>query len=150
MDYANLIEILNFAIEREKDAIYFYQQLIHLPQFKVMEDELIAIQKMEESHVKMLLKVKEGEITNLNVKSVRTLSLAEYLVAGNAFEDMTYQDLLIIAMKRELASQSLYLKLSEESENVELKKLFLNLSNEEAAHKLHFEKIYDKEVLKEN
>jgi rubrerythrin len=30
------------------------------------------------------------------------------------------------------------------------KQLFLKLASEEAKHKLHFEKIYDDEILKEN
>ncbi len=63
---------------------------------------------------------------------------------------MNYQDIIILAMKREEASYRLYNDMAARVGNQNIKKLFLKLTSEEAKHKLHFEKIYDNEILTEN
>ncbi|MGZ3514943.1 MAG: ferritin family protein [Syntrophales bacterium] len=51
-------------------------------------------------------------------------------------------------MKNEEHSVKLYNDLQESCMNEDLKRLFKFLANEEAKHKLKFEKIYDEEILK--
>ncbi len=63
---------------------------------------------------------------------------------------MSYQDIIITAMKREEASVRLYNDLANLSADTSVKQLFLNLTAEEAKHKLKFEKIYNDEILKDN
>ena len=64
---------------------------------------------------------------------------------------MSYQDALIIAMKREEAANRMYIKLAEE--NISTPKayeLFTMLADEELKHKLAIESIYDTEIFQEN
>ena len=61
---------------------------------------------------------------------------------------MSYQEALILAMKREKTAYKLYMKLSEMAPNDELKKVFKGLAVEEAKHKFEIE--YDDVVYKEN
>ncbi|HPS46339.1 MAG TPA: ferritin family protein, partial [Bacteroidales bacterium] len=63
---------------------------------------------------------------------------------------MTYQDALVLAMKKEKSAFKLYMNLSNKTANKELKDLFLMLAMEESKHKLRFEIEYDENVLKEN
>ena len=63
---------------------------------------------------------------------------------------MTYQDIIILAMKKEEAAKKLYTDLAKQFSESESGKLFERLATEEAEHKLKFEKIYDDEILKEN
>jgi rubrerythrin len=63
---------------------------------------------------------------------------------------MSYQDALILAMKREKAAFRLYMKLAEIAPNDGLKTIFKNLANEEAKHKLNFELEYDDMIYREN
>ena len=63
---------------------------------------------------------------------------------------MSYQDALIVAMKREKAAFKLYNSLAAMSPNEELSKIFKNLAFEEANHKLQFETEYDEQILKDN
>jgi rubrerythrin len=63
---------------------------------------------------------------------------------------MTYQDILIVAMKREEASKNLYTDLAARLESREAQQVFQRLAQEEASHKLKFEKLYDEQVLKDN
>ena len=78
------------------------------------------------------------------------MKISNYVVDMEPAPDMTYQDIIIMAMKREEAANKLYTAMAEKVGNEEIKKLFQKLASEEAKHKLHFEKIYDKEILTDN
>ena len=58
-------------------------------------------------------------------------------------EDMSYADLLRLAMKREEKALKLYNELLEKAEKEELKNVFKMLCQEEAKHKLALETMYD-------
>ena len=64
--------------------------------------------------------------------------------------DISYQDALILAAKKEKAAFRLYTKLSDLAQDTELKQLFAALAQEEAKHKLRFEVEYDDFILEEN
>jgi rubrerythrin len=83
-------------------------------------------------------------------KSVTDLLLADYVVDVEPTADMSYQDALILAMKKEKASFRLYLDLAGEVGNEDQKAIFLSIAEEEAKHKLRFEIEYDDFVLKQN
>ncbi len=83
-------------------------------------------------------------------KRVMDLHIAEYLVEKKPTPDMSWQDIISIAMHRELASIRLYTDLEELVTDPEAKQFFQNLVAEEKGHKLFFEKIYDDEVLTSN
>ena len=75
------------------------------------------------------------------------LHISDYIVEPSKNGELRYQDVLIIGMKREEASFTLYTDLAERSSDDDVKKLFLKLASEEAKHKLFFERIYDEEIL---
>ena len=62
---------------------------------------------------------------------------------------MDYEDLLIVAMKKEKQSFRFYHMTASIMDDKELEKLFLMLAQEEAKHKLRFEVEYDKIILNE-
>jgi rubrerythrin len=63
---------------------------------------------------------------------------------------MSYQDALILAMKREKSAFILYTKLASKTTNKDLQELFLQLAQEESKHKMMFEIEYDEVILREN
>jgi len=63
--------------------------------------------------------------------------------------DMSYAELLLMAIKNEEKSQRLYLSTDKMVTEPKLKKLLLILAREESTHKERLEKIYDDEILKE-
>jgi rubrerythrin len=63
--------------------------------------------------------------------------------------DMSYADLLRMAIKNEEKSQRLYQSTAQLVTEPKLKKLLLALAQEESTHKEKLEKIYDKEILQE-
>ena len=78
------------------------------------------------------------------------LRLSNYLVAAAPTPDMSFQDIVLTAMKKEETAHALYTRLAEQSDSPAMETAFLKLASEEAKHKLHFETIYDDEVLTEN
>jgi rubrerythrin len=83
-------------------------------------------------------------------EKVRDLKIAEYLVDVRPSSNMSYQDALILAMKKEKAAFRMYTALAGQADDPTVKALFLNLALEESKHKLRFEIEYDDFILKEN
>ena len=144
-------EVIDFAIKREEEAVAFYTELQDLAKFSTQKEILKEFQLMEQGHIKLLIRVKERKsVKQLNPTVPEDLMLSTYLVEAPASGEMTYQDILITAIKREERSTALYKVLLEESSDSELVKVFQQLVAEESKHKNHFEVLYDQEVLRDN
>jgi len=150
MDRQKFESVLDFAIEREKEAVKFYNDLIkQTKSFDIMET-IRSIELMERNHITVIEKLKNQEIGDIVIQPVNDLKISEYLVLPEEKTPDNYQDLLITAMKREEFTHKLYLSLADNVEDPEVKKVFQKLASEEARHKLTFEKLYDSDILKEN
>ena len=149
-DQQTFDEIIKFAIEREEEAVEFYRGLQEMVSFKSKKEMLRDIENMEKGHIVILQNIRSIAVYDLKIPKVENLAISDYLVHSEPGPDMSYQDILVIAMKKEEMAQKMYSKLAEEAFDDKIKKLFLKLSSEEAKHKLFFEKIYDDEVLTEN
>lgn len=143
-------EIIDFAIQGEKNAIAFYQDLQTRVKFKAQKELLKEYENMEKGHVVILENMRKREFQNIELKKVKDLKISDYLVEIEATDDMDYQDILIIAMKKEEAAEKLYQDLSTRVDDENAAKIFLRLAQEEAEHKLKFEILYDEHILKEN
>ncbi len=153
MEITRFHEILNFAVEREKEAVDFYAGLKKTAKFEAHKDMLQELENMEKGHILTLEKMRTKSRDNKVNKVVDNLKISDYLVPED--QDMkpdSYPNILIIAIKREEKSHQLYLNLSERmaTEDIELSDLFATLAAEEATHKFKFEQLYDQDVLKEN
>lgn len=144
-------EIIDFAIQREKDAVAFYEDLKTVAKFQAQKELLEEFRVMEIGHVRLLEGVKKRKSAEgLHPSPSEDLKLADYLVEAPPAEDMTYQDILIIAIKKEERAMSLYGRLHGEVDDTVLKETFGRLREEEENHKHHFEGLYDREILREN
>lgn len=143
--------IVKYAIQREYSAAKFYRHLktkVNLNSSKIFLDDLIA---MELAHAEYL----ENLDLNTLPKEFVDVENSEYGIAENLEEkapepNMTFAELLILAIKTEVSSAELYSTLSDSALDNNAKILFNNLKNEEIKHKLYLEDIYEKEILKEN
>lgn len=150
MDSSKFNEIINFAIEREKEAVQFYQELQQMVSFNSHKELLKEFVLMEKSHITILENIRHTEAEKMRIPQIDNLMISDYLIESKPTSKMNYQDILIIAMKREEASYKFYSDLAKTIENDTIQKVFLKLASEEAKHKLHFEKIYDDKVLADN
>ncbi len=149
-EFKSINDILDFAINSEQDAINFYTDLAKNSDNDAMAEAFIQFAKEEKGHKARLIKIKETEVIKFKNTNVLDLKIGDYLVDIEPTPEMTYQQALILAMKREKSAFKLYSNLASIAPNAELKKVFLSLAQEEAKHKLRFEIEYDENVLKEN
>jgi len=149
-NFNSIDEILDFAIKNEQNAVDFYNDLSHTARSADMKTVFEQFAREEMGHKAKLMKIKEEGVVSLGEARVLDLHLADYTVKAEAKDSMTYEEALVLAMKREKAAFRLYSKLASGAPNLELKKLFEGLAMEESKHKLRFEIEYDEYVLREN
>jgi rubrerythrin len=149
-EFSTINDILSFAIENEQNAVDFYNGLAKIAHSEEMRKTFEQFAREEIGHKARLTKIKHEGIFTLSKSAVADLKIADYVVHTDIGADMTYEQALVIAMKREKAAFKLYIKLSEQAPNEDIKQLFLTLAQEESRHKLRFELEYDEFVLREN
>ena len=150
MDLKNYEDIIKFAISREEAAIDAYGDMSEKTKTPGLQELLLELQSEEENHKKLLEDISEEQIASFKSEVVIDLKISDYLTEEPPSDDMTFQDLLILAAKKEQQSVELYTKLEEDSSNEELKKLFDYLITQEKSHKLKLETEYEKHVLEDN
>ncbi len=148
MKLNSLDEILRFAVRKEADAAAFYRMAADRsnPGVKKAFQELA---KEEDGHKKKLEGFDPKKIEKIEVKDTKGLGLSEMMEDVPYSSDMSYADLLRMAIKNEEKSQQLYTSTAKLVKEANLEKLLLILAQEESTHKEKLEKIYDKEVLQE-
>jgi len=105
----SLEEVLRFAIRKETDAAAFYQMAADRsnPGVKKTFEELV---KQEEGHKKKLEAFDLKKVGQIEMKEMKGLGLAEVVEDVPFSSDMSYADLLRMAIKkRGEVSASLYL-----------------------------------------
>lgn len=144
-------QVLDFAIGREQDAADFYAGLARRASVPAMRTALEEFSREEAAHKASLERLKARGGLKPDAKRVAAdLKIADYLVEVQASPEMSFQDALVVAMKREKASYGLYSQLAAASSDESVRETFRALAREEAAHKLRFETEYDESVLKDN
>ena len=147
MELTTIEDILDYAISNEEKAAALYHELAKKVERPGMREAFLHFAKEEEGHKARLLKIKEGEIPVVDDQKVSNLGITEQLVNPEPTPQMTYQEALLFAMKAEKAAFVLYTKLAEMTSDAGLQRIFRNLAQEEAKHKLRFEIEYDDHIL---
>ena len=142
-------DLIEFAMEKEQEAADFYDGLARRVKDAALAAELERLAGMERMHKAKLQKIDPSD-PFWQRKNLPDLKIADYIVESAPSAGMSFQDLLSIAMKRELASQRLYADLARQVEEPDLQRMMLVLAEEEAAHKHYFETLWDEHVLMEN
>lgn len=150
-EFNSLDEILDFAINEEQMAADFYTELATKMKHQEMKDTFEQYALEELGHRTKLEAIKRGKQYKVSEEKVADLKIADYLIDVDTEKtDISYQEALIIAMKKEKAAFRLYNDLASAAKDEPSKKLFLLLAQEEAKHKLRFEIEYDSNILTEN
>jgi rubrerythrin len=140
--FSSLVEVLDFAINREIEPHDFYVRLadmVNRPELvKILRD--FATEEVE--HRIKLEAVKAGEAT-IGEEEAGDLDIADYVPNIEPHPGMSYVDLLVVAMKKEKLSYKLYTDLAAVTRRKDFRGIFRKLAMEEAYHKLRFELEYD-------
>ena len=143
-------EVLDYAIDQEQQAADFYASMAERTEKADMKKIFLEFAEEEIRHKERLLAVKTGEHELTPEQEVLDLKISDYLVEVDEDPNISYQDALIVAMKRERAAYELYSDMAEKVPESNIKQLFIGLAKEESKHKLFFESEYDERVLKDN
>ncbi len=147
MKFNSVEEILDFAIEREKEAVAFYRDLSQKESLPGSREMFADFVEQEKKHVELLTKIKTGQadsmVESYRFKWIPDIKRSNYVVDTEYHEDMGYHEILMLAMKREEKALALYNDLLGQAETEAAKKVFKILCQEEAKHKLTLETLYD-------
>ena len=143
-------EILDYAIDQEQQAADLYASLAARAEKAGMKKMLLEFAEEEKRHKERLLAVKTGERKLTPEKEVLDLKLSDYMVNVDTSANISYQDALIVAMKKERAAFELYSDMGKKVPDANLKQVFAGLAKEESKHKLFFETEYEERVLRHN
>ena len=149
MAASTIEDIMSFAIDKEREAIAFYEGLAGKAENPVVKEAILKMADEERKHEKMLKNIDLKKIQFVKQPSQEDMKLSDYLVEAPATKDMSYPDLLVIAMKREEKSYELYSQLELRAGDDATRKVFTLLKGEELKHKSRVEREYEEGVLRE-
>lgn len=147
MEFSSFKDVIEFAIEREEEAYQGYGNMSEKAEVPGIRELLLELQAEEKKHIELLQNITSENIDKLDSKKTLDLKISDYLVEEPATPDMTFQDLLIFAAKKEQKAVELYSRMIEEASEEELKKMFEFLVEQEKAHKYKLEVKYEEMVL---
>jgi len=140
-------DFIEFAVKREEEAINAYGDIAGIAKTPGLKKLLLDLQEEEKNHKKLLQDITEEKIESLEIREVSDMKISDYLVEEPPSPDMNFQDLLILAAKKEQKAVDLYSDMERKVNEKELKKLFQFLVQQEKTHKLKLEEEYEKHVL---
>ena len=145
MNFKSVDEILEFAIDREKEAVQFYESLAQEAPSEALKQTFIDFSKEEEKHAALISDISgnKAKIDSYEFEKIPDLKISNYMVETTYEKGMAMPDVLKLAMKREEKAVKLYTLLGEQTDDADAKKLFQLLVQEESKHKLGLESMYD-------
>jgi len=148
MRWRSLDEVLRFAIRREADDAAFYR-LASDRSKPGTKEAFLELAREEEAHRRKLEALDLKKLDEIEIKEASGLGIGESIEEVQFDSEMTYGDLLRMAIKNEEKARQLYSATAQMVDDPSLKKLLLLLAQEEAAHKEKLEKRYDEDILTE-
>jgi rubrerythrin len=142
---ANLDSILKKAIDNEEEARQFYLDIARIVTDKMAKDTLTYLASEEKKHKEYLLRYcQESFISNADKVDDETLcKIDEFLKASEVKPDMESKDVYLLAAAKELNSYNLYVGMASLHPEGEIKRMLLQMANEEMKHKEKVEYLYD-------
>jgi rubrerythrin len=147
MKFENLEAIVEFAIEKEQEAAEFYSNISQQESFSGSSKMFEEFAAEERKHQKLLEAFKTKGVTqsmqDYQLKWITDIKRSDYVVDLEYQPGMPYNEILMLAMKREEKALKLYNDFQVQADTQDGKTLFKILCQEEAKHKLALETMYD-------
>ena len=147
MDFNNLNEIIDFAIAKEIEAAEFYRTVSAQESFSGKKDMFLEFAAEERKHQTLLENLKSGKIDSklddYKFKWITDIKRSDYVDDIAYKPGMPYNDILLLAAKREEKALALYNQMLANADTDEARKVFKMLCQEEAKHKLALETMLD-------
>lgn len=140
-------EIINFAIEKEIEAAAFYENLASKVKNPVMKDAVLSMADEERKHERILSNLTPKQLSGFTEPPLEDFKISDYMAEPPVTDDITYPDLLVLAMKREERAHAMYAELEQRAADGATRKVFSLLKTEELKHKRKLESEYEENVL---
>ncbi|MGD9173060.1 MAG: ferritin family protein, partial [Desulfobacterales bacterium] len=113
MEFENLEAIVDFAIQKEREAAEFYQQISNDEEdFSGSKKMFAEFAQEEKKHEKILQEFKTKGVSKslqeYQLKWITDIKRSNYLVDLSYEKGMPYNEILLLAMKREEKALKLY------------------------------------------
>ena len=148
--FEKFADIIAFAIRREIDAAEGYRMMAGRAETPGLKALLLDLEREEVHHRELLENLPELPEAESAAAPAPDLGLSDSLGDEPLRPDMTFQDLLIFAAKKEQKAIDLYTTLARTVEPGARRELFEFLAGQEKVHKLRLESEYEAHVLTEN
>jgi rubrerythrin len=146
-------DVVAFAIGREEKARDFYRACADNAKKEGIRDFFSEMAEEEERHRKLLADLDisaEKPFSDLDEHgNIKDLRLSDFMIDVKFSPDITYQQALAMAMKKEEKAHKFYEVWKSRCASEKSEKLFSFLAEEELKHKRRLEEIYDSEILQE-
>ena len=151
MSFETFEEIIQYAANKEKEAVAFYGEVAKKAPNAKERAILQGFAREEMKHQALFENFGKNKqkIQGYDFKWIPDIKRSNYIVDMEYKEGMDYVDLLRLAIKREEKSLELYNELLGKTDKEELQNVFKMLCQEEAGHKLKLETIYDDYMAKQ-
>lgn len=149
MSLDTLEEILDFAMDKEDASYRLYHEAAEKAGSISARKMFEEMAEEEAGHKRLVAKLDRKIVAQYAFPHVPDLKIGDYLHDVPYRPDMTFQEILIFAMKEEERAFQLYTKAEAMTGDPDLKQLLLMLANEEKRHKFKLEALYDDKVLTE-
>ena len=140
-------DVVDFAIEKEEKAMEFYRKCAERAKNPGIKDFFKEMYAEEQHHRDMLKNLDSLNLDKMKLEKVEDLKITDYLVDVPFTDTITYQEALLLAMKKEEKAHAFYSGWKDKCMSEKASKLFQILENEEAKHKRKLESLYDEEIL---
>jgi rubrerythrin len=139
--------VIDFAIEKEEKAMEFYQQCANRAKNQGIKKFFQEMVEEEKRHRDLLKDLNPSSLGDIKLEKVEDLRISDYLVDIKFRDDLTYQEALTLAMKKEEKAHAFYMGWKGKCMHEKTGRLFEMLAGEEMKHKRKIETVYDEEIL---
>lgn len=146
-------DIILYAIGQEEAEHTFYLRLASQATSADLAQMLRNHAEQEKEHmVKLQQLLSRHRVPNASrIQSNPDLHISDYVVPSQVDPaELSYQDALILAIKKEQANENLYRDLSKVSTDEDSRALFTFLMEQERKHRDMLERDYDDNILQQN
>lgn len=143
-------EIVKQATQQEEMAYKFYTDALKYVKDAAAKVWLKELAGEELKHKEMLQKFDVSKVKQFKPAKIHDLHITEYLVDKDVHEIKDFQDVLIVAMKKEQKAYNFYVGMAKSADSPDMQKICKVLAQEELKHKHKLELYYDDVVFKED
>jgi rubrerythrin len=148
--FASITDILAFAVQREIEAAEGYARIGERAATPALRELAEDLRRQEVEHRRLLEGLSGEAVRRLETAYVADLHIVDTLADEPLTAEMSAQDMLIFAAKKEAQAVALYESLAGLAAGADHRKLFMFLAGQEREHKLRLEAAYEDRIFQEN